>query len=340
MDSALTCSFCGQPVPAAAARALPEVSPRFERSPGEDPPTLNPFVLFGRCLRPGGRFSRSEFAIVYLGSIAAFWGLAIGAGLIAGLVGASDAAIGNLAGFLTLAMFPVVLIAAIGGGIRRWHDLGKSGWYVLLGVVPCANVVAILYLLLAPGRDAGDGRPGSTPVWAIAAAVLVLGVFGVGMIAAIAIPSLLRARVAANEAAAIGDVRTLIAAQGAYREANGGYYEGSLDCLASPQVGCLPGYPASGPVFLDAAIASQAPRHGYLGRFEAGEQPAIDAARSSPTSVFAYAYVARPVAAGQTGVRSFCGDSSGLVCYRPDGSDIATAGGACPRSPDACTPLR
>jgi type IV pilus assembly protein PilA len=346
-DSAVTCNFCRQPLPAttadaAAARALPRARPlpRFGIPSNVEPHTLNPFVLLGRCLHAGGRFSRSEFAVVYLGSIAAFWGLALGAGVIAGLASASEAAIGNLATLLTMAMFPVILIAAIGGGIRRWHDLGKSGWYVLLGIVPCANVIAILYLLLAPGLPADGRRPGSTPVWAIVAAVLVFGVFGVGMIAAIAIPSLLRARVSANESAAIGDLRTLISAQAAYRDANGGHYEGSLECLASPYIGCVPNYPAGGPTFLDAALASQVPRHGYQGRFDVGEQPAIDGARSSPTSVLAWAYVARPVAPGQTGVRSFCGDSSGVICYRPDGADVSTAGGACPRSAAACTPLR
>ena len=44
---------------------------------------------------------------------------------------------------------------------------------------------------------------------------LLIVVAIIGIIAAIAIPSLLRARVSANEAATIGDIRTLISAEAA-----------------------------------------------------------------------------------------------------------------------------
>src|SRR5438067_2350570 len=49
---------------------------------------------------------------------------------------------------------------------------------------------------------------------------LLIVVAIIGIIAAIAIPSLLRARVAANEAAVIGDTRTVISAEAAYHAAN------------------------------------------------------------------------------------------------------------------------
>lgn len=353
-ESATTCSFCHRPLsPSAAPSTFPGLRPAppsrptvgarapssFEpsHSPDREPHTLNPFVLIGRCVRPSGRFSRSEFAVVYLGAIATFWGLLFAGSFLAGIVGASDAAIGNLAVFLTFALVPVVLIASIGGGIRRLHDLGKPGWYLLLGLVPCAGALLVLYLLLAPGDSSGAGRSAGTPGWAIAAAVLVIGVFGVGMIAAIAIPSLLRARISANESAVIGDLRAVLSAEAAYRDANGGLFEGRLECLASPGEGCLP---AGGSSFLDPGLAEAAPRHGYRGRLEAGPTPEIDTARSSPTSVVSFAYVTQPVQAGQTGVRSFCGDSSGLLCYRADGGDIPVVDGACPRTAAECTPLR
>ena len=55
-----------------------------------------------------------------------------------------------------------------------------------------------------------------------------------GIVAAIAIPSLLRARVSANEAAAIGDVREVITAEARYQKANAGYFD-RLECLAAPE---------------------------------------------------------------------------------------------------------
>ena len=45
-------------------------------------------------------------------------------------------------------------IASIGGimlSIRRLHDLNKSGWFMLLSLVPLVNVIFWLYILFAPG---------------------------------------------------------------------------------------------------------------------------------------------------------------------------------------------
>ena len=55
----------------------------------------------------------------------------------------------------------------------------------------------------------------------VVAALGLIAVVAIGIIAAIAIPSLLRARIAANEAMAIGNLRTVISAEAAYQSANG-----------------------------------------------------------------------------------------------------------------------
>ena len=64
-----------------------------------------------------------------------------------------------------------------------------------------------------------------------------------GIVAAIAIPSLLRARVAANETATLADIRTVITAETRYQAVNRRCF-GPLECLAAPAT-CLPAY--SGP---------------------------------------------------------------------------------------------
>jgi type IV pilus assembly protein PilA len=343
--SAVTCTSCRQPIssePNPGARYRPSNEPRSiaPRSSaavaGEDEaPSLNPLVLFGRCFKPSGRFSRAQFAIVYLGSAVAAWAAIFAVAIALAFLDAGEEASLRGTAFTMTAMIPFVLVAAIGGGVRRWHDLGKPGYYVLLWIVPCVNAVAVLYLLFAPGESEGGGR--GMPAWAIAVLVAVLAIPGVGVVAAIAIPSLLRARVSANEAAAIGDVRAVLAAEAAYQRVNGGFYEGRLSCLASPGEGCGPG--ASGAAgFLGVTLAEPGPRHGYLGRLEPGPAPA-ETRPSSPSSVTAFAYVARPVTPGNTGVRSFCGDSTGLLCYNTDGVDIAVVDGACPRVESVCRPL-
>src|SRR5262245_5844790 len=152
---------------------------------------------------------------------------------------------------------------------------------------------------------------------------LLIVVAIIGIIAAIAIPSLLRARVSANESATIGDIRTVISSQAAFQSANGGWYTGSLSCLSSPATdttNCIPSYPSQAPTFLDPAIAppggAPAPKSGYNRQFLPGLAPtALNSNVSGANSVAGYVYLATPVTQGQTGVRGFGGDASGVLCF-------------------------
>ena len=150
---------------------------------------------------------------------------------------------------------------------------------------------------------------------------LLIVVAIIGIIAAIAIPSLLRARVSSNEAAAVGDIRTVISAEAAYHGANDGQY-GELSCLSTPSnASCIPGYGATAPTFLDTNIAS-APmmKTGYNRRanyFGAGLQAG---------DWNAYCYQARPSSLNRTGTRSFGGDASGVVAGTFGDLDCCNAG--------------
>jgi len=156
---------------------------------------------------------------------------------------------------------------------------------------------------------------------------LLIVVAIIGIIAAIAIPSLLRARVSANEAATIGDIRTVISAQAAYQSANGGWYESAFSCLNGPSNNCIPNYPANSPTFLDSQIASLAAKSGYSRSFTGGLAPTgINTNISSGTSTTSYVYFATPTSQGQTGVRGFAGDSSGILCFSTNGALPATTG--------------
>jgi prepilin-type N-terminal cleavage/methylation domain-containing protein len=150
---------------------------------------------------------------------------------------------------------------------------------------------------------------------------LLIVVAIIGIIAAIAIPSLLRARVSANEAATIGDIRTVISAQAAYQSSNGGYYDSNMQCLNAPGVGCIPGYPPTAPTFLDSDLANLMSKSGYNRSLEFAGAPGVVPAQSSPTSVAGYAYVATAVSWNQTGVRGFGGDSAGVLCFSPSGDE-------------------
>ncbi len=148
---------------------------------------------------------------------------------------------------------------------------------------------------------------------------LLIVVAIIGIIAAIAIPSLLRARVSANESATIGDVRTVISAQAAYQSANAGWYDGMLTCLATSGDDCIPNYPSNAPTFLDSNIANLLPKSGYNRSFQSGPKPSPTNPLGSGTQVSSYAYLSSPVNQGQTGVRGFGGDSSGVLCFTSNG---------------------
>ena len=161
---------------------------------------------------------------------------------------------------------------------------------------------------------------------------LLIVVAIIGIIAAIAIPSLLRARVSANEAAAIGDTRTVISAEAAYHSTNSGFY-GNITCLNVPS-GCIPAY--TGPTFLDGVIAASTSvtKNGYTRNWF--ETPATAGAVGLTGASDVFCYQALPSSLGKTGVRGFGGDSSGLVQTNTGGA-CCTATGI---NASVCNPLR
>ena len=224
-------------------------------------------------------------------------------------------------------------IASLSLGILSIPTFGCLGIGAVVSIV--LGIVALTRANSEPHVYGGKGL--AIGGIAAGASSLLLAVPLAGCVAAIAIPSFLRARVSANEAATLGDIRTVVSAQAAYQTASGGFY-GPPQCLAEPQH-CLPEY--SGPHFLDAKLASLEARHGYRRTFHAG--PPASVTSSVPGAPFAtgslqsFAYVAVPVTTGQTGVRGFCGDSSGRICFTTDGSAPGVVEGAC--APD-CEEVR
>ena len=153
---------------------------------------------------------------------------------------------------------------------------------------------------------------------------LLIVVAIIGIIAAIAIPSLLRARVSANEAGTIGDIRSVISAEAAFQSAANGWY-GPLACMNVPS-GCLIGYPATAPTFMDTTMVNLTAKSGYNRGFIGGNP-----VTGTPTTLVGvldgFCYGAAPSSIGQTGVRGFGGDASGRVCQTLAGVDDCTTPG-------------
>ena len=87
---------------------------------------------------------------------------------------------------------------------------------------------------------------------------LLIVVTIIGIIAAIAVPALLRARIAGNEASAIGSLRAINSAQSAYSSScGGGFYAPGLPCLGTPPTGSSQAFisPALGAAGSPATVA-------------------------------------------------------------------------------------
>jgi type IV pilus assembly protein PilA len=168
--------------------------------------------------------------------------------------------------------------------------------------------IALSQIKNSAGRLGGRG---------IAIAGLVLGYLGIAMIpliliiAAIAIPNLLRARTAANEASAASAIREIDSAQVTYQVTfpKIGYapdlasLSGAEPCTSSPATACLIGN--------KLAVATTPPgRNGYL----------FAMVTSSDGSQYVVSAV--PIARNQTGRRSFCSTEDGMVRADPSGSMI------------------
>ena len=161
---------------------------------------------------------------------------------------------------------------------------------------------------------------------------LLIVVAIIGIIAAIAIPSLLRARISANESGMIGDIRTVISGEAAFQSANSGYY-GTITCLgtAGAVAVCIPGYPTNGPSFLDENIINLVTKSGYWRSFE---DIAATTGTDTAGDIAGFCYEGTPSSA-QGGVRSFGGDASGVLGQTNDSATNCCVAGnldtvACP----------
>nr|WP_246188559.1 DUF805 domain-containing protein [Nitratireductor arenosus] len=151
------------------------------RQAGEEPPATSPSrladiaatgrrSLFGHFLdcvtvsyvKLGGRAPRREFWGFFL-----FAFIVMAAALFAGLI--ADGMVGNLdreEPVLALGLTGILVLAlalpSIAVTIRRLHDIGLSGWFILLGFVPTVGNLIILVFALIPSQKS-ENKWGPAP---------------------------------------------------------------------------------------------------------------------------------------------------------------------------------
>ena len=141
------------------------------------------------------------------------------------------------------------------------------------------------------------------------------------IIAAIAIPNLLRSKIAANESSAVGSVRTIGTAEVTYSSSWGSGYAptiaelgGAAPCtIASAKTACL----------IDPLLSTGGNvKSGY--QFSAaGVLPDVNGINNG------FEVNAIPTNYQTTGVRSFCDDQSGVVKFNVSGAAAGLGAGSC-----------
>jgi prepilin-type N-terminal cleavage/methylation domain-containing protein len=160
---------------------------------------------------------------------------------------------------------------------------------------------------------------------------LLIVVAIIGIIAAIAIPGLLRARMSGNESSAIGSLRSINSGQATYASscAAGGFAT-NLPDLVTPPAGSTAGFvsPDLDPVVNPGTVGAVG-KSGYevdLTQGPAGAEVGAAATTCNNNTAVtwsSYFATATPTEVGSTGQRSFATDERGTVFQQMSGAAIA-----------------
>ena len=102
-----------------------------------------------------GRARRTEFWMFFLFTVL----FSFACGLIDGLSGTlNETGVGVLGGLFALA----TLIPGIAVSVRRLHDIGRSGWFILIGLIPVVGSIVLLVFYFTDSQKS-DNKWGVSP---------------------------------------------------------------------------------------------------------------------------------------------------------------------------------
>jgi uncharacterized membrane protein YhaH (DUF805 family) len=102
-------------------------------------------TCFSKYVTFTGRASRPEFWWFFLFQVI--------------VLGVTSMISGILYGIAALAL----LLPGIAVGVRRLHDIGKTGWLLLIGLIPLVNLL-LLYWCVQPSDGPNQYDEGAAPV--------------------------------------------------------------------------------------------------------------------------------------------------------------------------------
>lgn len=102
-----------------------------------------------------GRARRKEYWMFALFNILIVLGLSLIFGFIGSMIDMPALA------FVSYLYLLAVLVPSLAVTVRRLHDVGKSGWWVLLSLVPLASLVILVFTVMdsQPGENQWGPNP-------------------------------------------------------------------------------------------------------------------------------------------------------------------------------------
>lgn len=99
-----------------------------------------------------GRARRKEYWMFVLFNVLISFGFTV----LDGLLGTMTEAGGALNSLYGLA----ILVPSLAVSVRRLHDTGRSGWMILIGLIPCIGALVLLFFMIEDSGDANQyGEP-------------------------------------------------------------------------------------------------------------------------------------------------------------------------------------
>ena len=109
--------------------------------------------FFTKYVEFSGRTSRKTYWLTILGLFI----LSFLIGFVGGIIGFAIGADNNTTSFVISAICALaIILPSIAMDIRRMHDINKSGWWILISLVPIVGGIIFLVFTLLPSVNEGN----------------------------------------------------------------------------------------------------------------------------------------------------------------------------------------
>ena len=116
-------------------------------------------VVLERFAKFDGRAGRAEFWWFALANLVAYFGLLI----LMGIGFAIATGLGIVMVLVAVAYYIAIIVPSIGVAIRRLHDTDKSGWWLLIGLIPFGGIVLLVFYIMEGTAGPNQFGPGPEP---------------------------------------------------------------------------------------------------------------------------------------------------------------------------------